>query len=73
MKSNDSLDALARALSQPPGIPDALRHEFRDIVDQTVHRLRSFLHQGKLKSYYFKDMAATPYHANSGPRPMPTA
>ena len=54
-QSETSLDALARALSQPTVIPDALRHEFHDIVNQTVHRLRNFLHQGKLKAYYFED------------------
>jgi hypothetical protein len=54
-KPDNSLDALARALSQPPGIPDALRHEFQDIVNQTVHRLRNFLHQDKLKAYYFSE------------------
>lgn len=54
-KPDNSLDALARVLSQPPLIPDAFRHEFQDIVIQTVHRLRNFLHQGKLKAYYFGD------------------
>ncbi len=52
-KPDNSLEALARALSQPSGIPDALLHEFRDIVNQTVHQLRSFLHRGKLKAHYF--------------------
>lgn len=50
-----SEQALAQALSQPPGIPDALLHEFRDIVNQTMHQLRNFLHEGKLKAYYFRD------------------
>ena len=54
-QSETSLDAMARAPSQPTVIPDALRHEFHDIVNQTVHRLRNFLHQGKLKAYYFED------------------
>jgi hypothetical protein len=50
---DNSVHALARALSQP-SIPDALRHEFADIVTQTVHRLRNLLHQGELlKAYYF--------------------
>jgi hypothetical protein len=53
-KSDNSTEALARALSSPPVIPDALRHEFQDIVSETVHRLRNFLHQGKLKAYYFE-------------------
>jgi hypothetical protein len=52
---DNSSEALARALSQPPGIPDALRHEFLDIVNPTIHRLRNFLHEGKLKAYYFRD------------------
>jgi hypothetical protein len=55
-KPGNSLEALARALSPLPVIPDALRqHEFQDIVNQTVHRLRNFLHQEKLKAYYFGD------------------
>jgi hypothetical protein len=59
-KPDNSLDALARALSQHPGIPDALRHEFQDIVNQTVHRLRNVLHQEKLKAYYFDDSGCHP-------------
>ncbi len=41
-KPDNSLDALARALSHPP-VPDELRYEFHDIVNQIVHRLRNFL------------------------------
>jgi hypothetical protein len=52
-KPDNSLQALARALSQPPVIPDAMRHDFQDIVDQTVHRLRNLLHQSELTAYYF--------------------
>jgi hypothetical protein len=59
-KPDNSLEALARALSQPPGIPDALLHEFRDIVNQTMHRLRNFLHEGRLKAYYFGDDGCHP-------------
>jgi hypothetical protein len=32
-----------------------LRHEFNDIANQTVQRLRNFLHEQKLKAYYFDD------------------
>ena len=54
-KPDNSLEVLARALSQPPGIPDAWRPAFEEIASQTVRRLRNFLHQGKLKAYYFGD------------------
>ena len=37
-----------------------MRREFKDIVNQTVHRLRNFLHQGKLNAYYF-DTYAPPF------------
>ena len=53
-QSETSLDALARAPSQPTVIPDALRHQFHDIVNPTVHRLRNST-PGKLKAYYFED------------------
>jgi hypothetical protein len=52
-KPDNSPEALARALSPPPVIPDALRHEFNDIVNQTVQRLRNLLHQSELTAYYF--------------------
>jgi hypothetical protein len=52
-KPDNSFEALARALSQPPGIPDAWRPAFEEIASETVHRLRSFLHRGELKAYYF--------------------
>jgi hypothetical protein len=59
-KSDSNAEALARALSSPPVIPDALRHEFQDIVNQTVHRLRNVLHREKLKAYYFDDSGCHP-------------
>jgi hypothetical protein len=52
MKPNNNLDAVVRAFSQPQ-VPDAWRHAFEEIVGQTAHRLRSFLHQGTLEAYYF--------------------
>src|SRR5207247_3988559 len=55
--SDNSSAALARALSSPP-IPDSLQHEFQDIVNQTVHRLRNVLQQAKLKAYYFGDLGS---------------
>jgi hypothetical protein len=53
-KSDNDLDAAVRAFSQPQ-FPDAWRHPFAEIASQTVYRLRNFLHQGKLKAYYFGD------------------
>jgi hypothetical protein len=53
-KPDSNLDVAARAFSQPQ-VPDAWRHAFEDIASQSVHRLRNFLHQGKLKAYYFGD------------------
>ncbi len=64
-RADDSSEALARALSQPLGIPDALRHEFHDIVNQTVHRLRNLLHQGELTAYYFGGLFGDGRHAVS--------
>jgi hypothetical protein len=54
-KPDHSLEALARALSPPSVIPEALRHEFQDIVSETIHRLRNFLHRDQLKAYYFEN------------------
>jgi hypothetical protein len=51
-KQDHSVDAAARAFSQPQ-VPDALQLEFHNIVNQTVHRLRNYLHRGNLKAYYF--------------------
>ena len=59
-KPDNSFEALARALSQPPGIPDAWRPAFEEIASQTVRRLRNFLHQGKLKAYYFQQDGCQP-------------
>jgi hypothetical protein len=43
-----------RPLSYPQ-LPEELRKHFEGIADQTVPRLRNFLHQGKLKAYYFEN------------------
>jgi hypothetical protein len=51
-KSESSFEAVVRAFSQPQ-VPDELWHAVSEIASQTVHRLRSFLHQRKLKAYYF--------------------
>jgi len=64
-KADNSSEGLARALSQPPLIPHALRHEFQDIVNQTVRRLRSLLHQGELTAYYFGGLFGDGRHAVS--------
>jgi hypothetical protein len=51
-KADSSLDAAVRAFSQPQ-VSDVWRRAFEEIVNQTVRRLRNFLHQGTLKAYYF--------------------
>jgi hypothetical protein len=51
-EQRNDLEAAVRVLSQPP-IPDGWRHVFEEIRMLTVNRLRNFLHQGKLKAYYF--------------------
>jgi hypothetical protein len=38
-----------------PQLPEELRKLFEGITGQTVPRLRNFLHQGKLKAYYFEN------------------
>jgi hypothetical protein len=43
-----------RPLSYPQP-PEELRKLFEGIAGQTVPRLRNFLHQGKLKAYYFEN------------------
>jgi hypothetical protein len=53
-KPDNNLDAAVRAFSQPQ-VPDAWVHAFEDIASPTVHRLRNYLHEGKLKAYYFRD------------------
>jgi hypothetical protein len=47
-KAHNDFDAAVRAFSQPL-FPDQVRGAF----EQTMYRLRSFLHQGTLKAYYF--------------------
>jgi hypothetical protein len=47
-KPDDSIDAAARAFSQPQ-VPDALK----EVAIQAVRNLRNLLHQGKLRGYYF--------------------
>jgi hypothetical protein len=46
------VDALALALSQAQ-IPDELQLASQSLLSEVVHRLRNFLHLGKLTSYYF--------------------
>jgi hypothetical protein len=44
------IEQAVRAFSQPQ-VPEVWRH----IAKDTVHRLRNFLHQGKLSAYYFEN------------------
>jgi hypothetical protein len=52
-KSESHIEEAVRAFSQPQ-IPEVWGHAFEETVSQTVHRLRNFLHQGKLDAYYFE-------------------
>jgi hypothetical protein len=38
-----------------PLIPDDWRQALEEIMNETVHRLRNLLHDGKLNGYYFED------------------
>ena len=53
-RQDNSIDVAVRVFSQPQ-VPEAWRHAFEQIANQTVQRLRNFLHQGTLKAYYFGD------------------
>ena len=48
----NGLEAAVRIFSQP-SIPDAWRHAFEEVSVPTVSRLRNFLYQGTLQTYYF--------------------
>jgi hypothetical protein len=50
-KPDNYIEAAWLSLRQEP---HGLQHEFQDILNQTVQRLRDLLHQGKLNAYYFK-------------------
>lgn len=52
-KSESHIEEAVRAFSQPQ-MPEVWQHAFEETVSQTVHRLRNFLHQGKLDAYYFE-------------------
>ena len=47
------VEKLARALERQPSISSGLRQQAVDILTQTEHRLRNFLHRGVLTAYYF--------------------
>jgi hypothetical protein len=49
---DNSIEAAVRAFSRPP-IPEERRRAFDELATEAVHRLRNFLHQGKLNAYYF--------------------
>jgi hypothetical protein len=51
-KPESPFDALVRAFSQPR-ISDVWLSTLEKIISPTVHRLRNYLHQGKLEAYYF--------------------
>jgi hypothetical protein len=42
------VEKLARALRGPPSISAGLRQQLEDLLTQTEHRLRNFLHEGAL-------------------------
>jgi hypothetical protein len=52
VRPESPIDAAVRAFSRPQ-VPEAWLHAFSEIANQTVHRLRNFLHQGELDAYCF--------------------
>jgi hypothetical protein len=52
-----SIQQAARALSGQPSISEGLRQEVADVLTETEHRLRNFLHQGVISAYYFGGVA----------------
>jgi hypothetical protein len=50
--SESSIEKAVRIFSQTP-IPDDWRQVLEEIKNETVHRLRNLLHEGKLHGYYF--------------------
>jgi hypothetical protein len=52
MALESHIERPVRIFSQPP-IPDGCRQAFEEIKNETVHRLRNFLHEGELRGYYF--------------------
>jgi hypothetical protein len=51
-KQKNFADEVARALSRSK-VLNTLQREFKNIINQTEHRLRNFLHRGKVNAYYF--------------------
>jgi hypothetical protein len=68
-RPDDDVDALtpverlARALAPAPSFSDGLRQQLMDLLTQTDHRLRNFLHQGVLTAYYFGELLDQGRHA----------
>ncbi len=48
-----------RAFSTPQ-LPHPSQLKYQEIANETVHRLRNFLHQGNLEAYYFGDHGIQP-------------
>ena len=48
-----SIEKVGRALSGQPSNSEGLQQQVRDVLTDTEHRLRNFLHQGVLTAYYF--------------------
>ena len=48
------IEKAVRIFSQPL-IPDGWRQALEEIMNETVHRLRNLLHEGKLHGYYFEN------------------
>ena len=53
-KLETPIEKVVRIFSQPL-IPDGWRQALEEIMKETVHRLRSLLHEGKLHGYYFEN------------------
>ena len=66
------IEKVVRIFSQPL-IPDDWRQALNEIMEETVHRLRSFCMKASCTATISRTMGATGYRANSGRRPKPMA
>ena len=63
MNALTPVEQLARALGGQPSLSEGLRQQAVDLLTQTEHRLRNFLHRGVLTAYYFGGLFDQGRHA----------